>query len=77
MTQLIKAPRLQIGTGTLGRFKRSRPLVTLSLRDNGYGAGASFGVAPVSNWTCMSAAEARRLGERLINAAARAERGGR
>lgn len=67
------APRIKVGNGTLGRFKRPRPIVTLGLQDNGYGPGTSFHGEPCGSWTCMSAAEARKLGERLLRAADKAE----
>lgn len=71
---VVKAPKISVGYGTLGRFKRGRPLVVLSLQDNGYGEGSLFGGDSVTNWTCMTAAEAKRLGARLLSAGIRAQR---
>lgn len=66
----MKAPRLQVGQGTLGRFKRSRPLVLMTLRHDGH---ADNSEPKVGNWYDMSVREARALAARLLKAAARAE----
>jgi hypothetical protein len=65
----VKAPRLQVGNGTLGRFQRQRPVVIMTLRGSGYGTEEM--ITPSRHY--MTASEARKLANRLLVAADKAE----
>ncbi len=68
----MKAPRIVVGQGTLGRFKRPVKIVTLSIQDNGYGPGTCYADEAPRNWSCMTVPETRALANRLLKAADRA-----